>query len=159
MKRKALAIAIACVFGSMHALEVNAQEDEFEIMLDAVLEDASEVDGVIMTLIDEEHDEESGERDEFIEDDRESSDSFEHEELVDHDENEADELDDGNFDDYDDGEPIEIPEEEHDEMLELDGQETDESVVEEMEMELETEIETELETEIDEPVVDEPEIV
>ncbi|NNC63589.1 MAG: hypothetical protein HKN84_02285 [Gammaproteobacteria bacterium] len=108
MRRMALMVGIACVIGSMHALEANAQEDEFEVTLDAVLDDVSDIDGVIMTVIEEEHGDR--ESDELHENDDEPFGGRAHDELVDHDEREADELDDGQFDDYDDGE---IPEEEH----------------------------------------------
>ena len=110
MRRTAIFIGIATVTGLVCTVGVSAQEtdansrdDEFEITLDDVVDDVSDADGLIMTLIEEERDGAAVGSDEYENADGEGN-HYDGSDLEDYDEHEADNYDDGYFDDYDDGE-------------------------------------------------------
>ena len=156
MRKTTLAIGVALALGATHAGNALAQEDDFEVTLDVVLDNTDDIDGVVMSVIEdqmaqteleeefhEERELEARLRDEedFIEDDGDDADEHDDGQFDDYDDGEkfeTDEHDDGQFDDFDDGEQVET--DEHDEEPLDEG-----SDLESMEDEM-----------IDEPVTEEP---
>ena len=152
MRRTTLAIGVALALGAAHASNAIAQEDnaierddEFEVTLDVVLDDVEDIDGVVMSVIEDER-ERSEMEEEFAEERELEARLRDEEAFIERDGEDADEYDDGQFDEYDDGEEIETGEDEPlEETPELD--ETVDEVIEEPGMD---------EPNIEEPVVEEP---
>lgn len=144
-----MAIGVALVFAAGHTTNAFAQEDEFEITLDVVLDDVEDIDGVVMSVIEDER-ERSGMEQELSEERELEARLRDEEAFIEGDGEDADEYDDGLLDEYDDGEEIEAGEDE-DEPFE-ENPELDEPLDEPLDEVIEEPV-------ADEPAVDEPDVV
>jgi len=127
MRRTILAIAMALVFSAAYVTDAVAQEDEFEVTLDVVLDDVEDIDGVVMSVIEDERERAQIEG-EFVRERELEARLRDEETSFENDRDDADEYDDGQFDDYDDGEEVEIVD---DEAEPLEESSTDEPAIDE----------------------------
>ena len=156
MRKTTLAIGVALALGATHAGNALAQQDDFEVTLDVVLDNTDDIDGVVMSVIEDQM--ERTEMEENFHAERELEARLRDEEnFIEDGGDDADEHDDGQFDDYDDGERIETDEHDDGQFDDFDdGEQIETDAHDEELLDEGSDLEPMRDEMIDEPGTDEP---